>query len=195
VKTYYDQRAPEYDEWYLGAGLFAHRDRPGWTEEIAILARGLAALDFARVLDVACGTGFLTRHLRGRVTALDHSASMLAIARRRLSAATLVRGEAGRLPFTDSVFDAVVTGNFYGHLFDAERRRFVAEARRVARTLVVVDAAVRADVRSEEIQERTLNDGTGWTVYKRFFTPAGLLVELGGGRILHSGHWFVAVAA
>jgi hypothetical protein len=59
----------------------------------------------------------------------------------------------------------------------------------------VVDAAVRADVRPDEIQERTLNEGTRWTVYKRFFTPAGLLVELGGGRILHNGRWFVAVAA
>jgi demethylmenaquinone methyltransferase/2-methoxy-6-polyprenyl-1,4-benzoquinol methylase len=194
VKTYYDQRAPEYDEWYLGDGLFAHRERPGWAEEIAALARVLATLDFARVLDVACGTGFLTRHLRGRVTALDHSASMLAIARGRLAGAAFVRGEAGRLPFVDGAFDAVVAGNFYGHLFDAERRRFVAEARRVAPVLVVVDAAVRADARPEEIQERILNDGSRWTVYKRFFTPAGLVVELGGGRILHSGRWFVAVA-
>src|SRR5262249_23060822 len=102
---------------------------------------------------------------------------------------------AGRLPFGNGTFDAVVTGNFYGHLFDAERRRFAAEARRVASALVVVDAAGRPDVRPEEIQERTLNDGTRWTVYKRFFSPAGLLVELGGGRVLHSGRWFVAVAA
>jgi hypothetical protein len=26
---YYDRRAPEYDDWYMGTGLFAQRDRPG----------------------------------------------------------------------------------------------------------------------------------------------------------------------
>jgi hypothetical protein len=29
VKTYYDARAPEYDEWYLGLGKFAEFERPG----------------------------------------------------------------------------------------------------------------------------------------------------------------------
>ena len=35
-------------------------------------------LALARTLDVACGTGFLTRHLRGELTALDQSEAMLA---------------------------------------------------------------------------------------------------------------------
>ena len=29
------QAAREYDEWYLGQGLFAQRERPGWGEEVA----------------------------------------------------------------------------------------------------------------------------------------------------------------
>jgi hypothetical protein len=40
-----------------------------------------------------------------------------------------------------------------------------------------------------------LNDGTRWTVYKRFFTGDALLEELGGGTILHQGRWFVLVTA
>ena len=39
VKEYYDTRAPEYDDWYLGLGGFADRDRPGWEDELAELAR------------------------------------------------------------------------------------------------------------------------------------------------------------
>jgi ubiquinone/menaquinone biosynthesis C-methylase UbiE len=39
----------------------------------------LAALPPARTLDVACGTGFLTRHLRGDLTAIDQSDEMVAI--------------------------------------------------------------------------------------------------------------------
>ncbi len=40
-----------------------------------------------------------------------------------------------------------------------------------------------------------LNDGSRWRVYKRFFTAEALASELGGGRVLHEGRWFVAVAA
>ena len=73
MKAYYDRRAPEYDEWWFGTGLHADRDRPGWEEEVDALIRALAALPPARTLDVACGTGFLTRHLPGEVVGLDQS--------------------------------------------------------------------------------------------------------------------------
>jgi hypothetical protein len=29
MRRYYDQRAREYDDWWLGRGLFAERQRPG----------------------------------------------------------------------------------------------------------------------------------------------------------------------
>jgi hypothetical protein len=35
MRRYYDQRAREYDDWWLGRGLFAERDRPGWDDEVA----------------------------------------------------------------------------------------------------------------------------------------------------------------
>jgi hypothetical protein len=35
MEPYYERRSAEYDDWYLGAGLFADRDRPGWEEELA----------------------------------------------------------------------------------------------------------------------------------------------------------------
>jgi SAM-dependent methyltransferase len=192
VKAYYDARAPEYDDWYYGQGQFAGRDRPGWKDELAALEAALRSLPAVRTLDVACGTGYLTRWLPGEVTALDQSEAMLAEARARLPLAELVRADAlGVLPFDDGAFDRVVTGHFYGHLEPAERERFVAESRRLAPELVVVDSAGSG----EEWQERTLDDGTRWRVYKRWFTAAALLEELGGGRPLHDGRWFVAVAS
>jgi hypothetical protein len=57
----------------------------------------------------------------------------------------------------------------------------------------VVDSAVRPDRQDEERQERVLNDGSRWEVYKRYFTGAGLVAELGGGDVLHEGRWFVVV--
>jgi ubiquinone/menaquinone biosynthesis C-methylase UbiE len=192
VKEYYDARAPEYDDWYTGRGPFAGRDRPGWAEELAALERALRSLPPARTLDVACGTGFLTRWLPGELVGLDQSEAMLVEARKRLPQAELVRRDALEgLPFADDSFDRVFTGHFYGHLEPEVRARFLVDARRVAPELVVVDSAGSG----EEVEERVLSDGTRWEVYKRWFEPEQLLDELGGGRVLHSGRWFVAVAS
>jgi ubiquinone/menaquinone biosynthesis C-methylase UbiE len=195
VKEYYDTRAPEYDEWYLGVGRFADRDRPDWNEELADLIAMIEALPPKRTLDVACGTGFLTRHLNGKITGLDQSARMLETARERMPEATFVRGDALQLPFPDDSFDRVFTGHFYGHLREEERIRFLGEARRVAAELVVVDASNEHVSVEEEMQERILNDGSRWEVYKRYFTPQQLARELRGGEQLFSGRWFVAVRA
>jgi ubiquinone/menaquinone biosynthesis C-methylase UbiE len=195
MKEYYDRRAPEYDDWYLGTGLYVDRERPSWDEELHTLERLIAWLPPSRTLDVACGTGFLTRHLRGEVVGLDQSESMLNIARNRMPEGSFVQGDAFSLPFPSSSFERVLTGHFYGHLQAPERHRFLAEAHRIAPELVVVDAALRDDVEAEEWQERMLSEGSRFEVYKRFFTGRGLAEEIGGGEILFEGRWFVVVRA
>ena len=195
MRAYYDRRAREYDDWWLGTGLFAVRERPGWQEEVGQLGQVVGDLPAARVLDVACGTGFLTRHLRGEVVALDQSEAMTEIAAARVPHARVLQADAVPLPFADGAFDRLFTSHFYGHLLPEEREAFVAEARRVARQLVVVDSALREGVGLEGWQERVLNDGSRHRVYKRFFTATSLTAELGGGEVLHAGRWFVAVAA
>ena len=195
MRAYYEARAPEYDDWYEGNGRFAARDRPAWRELLRELAAALGALPPARTLDVACGTAYATRWLPGEITGLDQSAAMLDEARRRLPDARFVLGDAFALPFAAGSFERVAAMSFYGHLEGADRERFLVEARRVAPELVIVDAALHPDVRPEEHQVRVLNDGSRWTVYKRFFTAAALLDELGGGSALYEGRWFVAVVS
>lgn len=194
-RRYYELRAPEYDDWYLGRGLHEAVERPGWDEELARLVDVIQALPPGRVLDVACGTGFLTRHLRGDVTGIDQSPTMLAIARECCPEATFLQADALALPFADGCFDRVFTGHFYGHLRGEDREGFLSEARRIAPELVVVDTPLRPGVGREEIHERVISDGSRHEVYKRYFMPEELGRELGGGRTLHAGDWFVVVAA
>ena len=192
--AYYDRRAPEYDDWYLGVGLYADRERPGFDDELARVAATLEALAPMRTLDVACGTGFFTRHLRGDVTGLDASGRMLAIAARRVPNGMFVHGDALALPFPDDSFDRVVSGHFFGHLDGDQRVAFLREARRVAPELVVVDASRTQSPVADEWSERLLRDGSRWEVYKRYFEAGALLDELGGaGEVLLAGHWFVVV--
>jgi SAM-dependent methyltransferase len=195
MRAYYHQRAAEYDDWWRGTGRFTEIERPGWAGEVDELVALIAGLPSARVLDVACGTGFLTRHLRGEVVGLDQSEAMVAIAAERMPHGRVVHDDAVPLPFADGAFDRVFTSHFYGHLLAAEAEAFLREARRVAAEIVVADAAHQAGREPERWQERTLDDGSRHRVYKRYFTPEGLAGELGGGRVLHAGRWFVVVAA
>jgi ubiquinone/menaquinone biosynthesis C-methylase UbiE len=194
VKAYYDRRAAEYDDWWLGRGLYADRERPGWDAELRLLEGVIRDLPPIRTLDVACGTGFLTRHLRGDVVGLDASERMLEIARARAPQARFETGDALSLPFEDGSFERVFTSYFYCHLEDEERERFLAETRRVASELVVV-ASIRGDGdASERWEERRLGDGSQWNVYKRVFAGSDLAAEL-KGDILFKGRWFVVVQA
>jgi ubiquinone/menaquinone biosynthesis C-methylase UbiE len=195
MKAYYDARAREYDDWIEGVGVYEDRDRPGWHEEVAALCDTLTKLPAAHTLDVAAGSGYFTRFLPGEVVALDQSETMVDVARERDAAAGYVVGDALELPFEDGAFERVFTGHFYGHLSDVDRGRFLAEARRVAAELVVLDSAWREDVPREETQERLLRDGSRWEVYKRYFDPEQLAAELGGGRTVFAGRWFVVVSS
>ena len=111
--------------------MFASRPRPGWEEDREALIAALRALAPARTLDVACGTGYLTRWLPGELTGLDQSESMVAIASARVPGGRFVVADALTLPFADGEFERVFTGHFYGHLEEAARVRFLEEARRV----------------------------------------------------------------
>jgi SAM-dependent methyltransferase len=195
VKAYYHARAAEYDDWWLGRGSYEGRVRPGWDDELAVLIELLGRLRPAHTLDVACGTGFLTQHLPGDVTGLDASEAMIALARERVPAATFVVAGALELPFPDDAFERVFASYFYCHLVEEERARFLAEARRVAPELVVVASRPGEGDARERWEERVLGDGTRWQVFKRVFDGADLAAELGAGRVLHEGRWFVAVSA
>ena len=189
--AYYDQRAGEYDEWYLGQGRYAELNPPGWHAEVSRLVDLVRELPPARTLDVACGTGFLTQHLRGTTVGLDQSQAMLGVARQRVPGGTVIGGDALRLPVADGAFDRVLTGHFYGHLPADERAVFLTEVRRVAAELVVIDTALRPGVEPAQWTDRTLNDGSRHRIYKRYLTSTQLADEI-GGEILFAGRSFVA---
>jgi demethylmenaquinone methyltransferase/2-methoxy-6-polyprenyl-1,4-benzoquinol methylase len=186
MREYYEKRASEYDDWWLGTGQFAARSRPGWGEDVEALRAALQALAPARTLDLACGTGFLTRWLPGFVVGVDQSARMVEIASSRRPDASFVQGDALE---PRAGFERIFSGHFYGHLDAEQRERFLALP---CDELVIVDSALRPDGIAEDWQERVLDDGSRHSVYKRWFTAEGLAEEIGDGTVLHDGPWFVA---
>jgi SAM-dependent methyltransferase len=184
VKEYYARRAAEYDA-------------TSWEEfdeaERETVERFVASLPPGRVLDIGCGTGFLTRHLRGSVVGVDQSAEVLELARARLPGTTLVCGEVPALPFADGAFDLAFSSNVYSHLETAAARgEFVAEALRVAGALVVLEQSWRPGREREARELRRLRDGSQHRVFKRYLTADELAHELDGVGVLDSTE-FVAV--
>lgn len=124
-----NQSAAEiYDAFFVPA-LFQ-----AWTDRVIDAAQLQAG---QRVLDVACGTGVLSRVAAdrvgtdGSVTGLDINAEMLAVAARKAPHLDWRQGQAEALPFEDGTFDAVVSQ--FGLMFFDDRGAAVREMRRVLR--------------------------------------------------------------
>jgi demethylmenaquinone methyltransferase/2-methoxy-6-polyprenyl-1,4-benzoquinol methylase len=183
-KRYYQLRAHEYD-----ATAWEPTDAKRRQELLGLL-EAVAALPPARTLDIACGTGFVSQHLRGDLALLDASDEMLAIAAARLPHAQVVHADALPLPFADSSFERVFSGQFYDHLRLEERMSFLAEARRVAPELVLLEQT-RGGKHVEGFEERFLESGERHEIYTVYFSPESLLAELGGGDLRYASASFL----
>lgn len=129
------------------------------------------------LLDLACGTGRLTRALGTKgwtVVSADFAADMLRAAdstcRAQGVAARFVQADALRLPFASACFSAVYTIRFIRHHEKDSRRRIYQEIRRVLRPggALVFDV-LNASV-DKEPEKRLIYDET--------YTLAGIAQEL-----------------
>jgi ubiquinone/menaquinone biosynthesis C-methylase UbiE len=117
-----------YEEFFVPA-LF--QEWAGRVADVADLRIG------ERALDVACGTGVLTRAvaervgLDGTVVGLDLNEGMLAVARRKAPEIEWKHGRAEALPFDSASFDAVVSQ--FGLMFFEDRPAALREMMRVLR--------------------------------------------------------------
>ncbi|MFC8343647.1 methyltransferase domain-containing protein [Streptomyces sp. NPDC057280] len=145
----YDKEADAYD---------ATRGGEPRAAAAADAVLGLVPPDARRLLDVACGTGIVTRRYATtrpalRVTGADLTYGMARVAATRLPGA-IVLGDSRRLPFPDGVFDAVTSVWLLHLIHDPDdARSIVAECARVLRPggvyVTTVDKAAAHDVGSD----------------------------------------------
>lgn len=177
MHAYYAARAPYYDAVYL---------KPERREDIAFLSGHLPSRLAGRsVLEVACGTGYWTRHIARsalRMVATDGTAEPLEFARLRPDTSNVVfaQSDAYALPESLGQFNGAFAGLWFSHVPIGARTVFLHSLHRRllpgARVVLIDNGAVQlqdfavaeTDADGNTYQHRTLRDGTMHRVLKNF---------------------------
>jgi len=188
IKGYYAARAPEYDN------VYRKPERQADLREIERWVRAKSA--GARVLEIACGTGYWTQFIAPaalEVTALDAAPEVLAFARARVADRNVefVVGDAYDPP-RDAPFDFAFAGFWFSHVPKARQREFLTRlnaALRPGARVVLLDnryvegsstPVTERDADGNSYQARTLADGSAHRVLKNFPTEDELVALVAG---------------
>ena len=176
LQAYYAARAPEYDAIYR---------KPERQTDLRAIERWVAAkFAGARVLEIACGTGYWTQFIAPialHVTALDAARETMEIARRRVPGGKVefLVGDAYDPP-RDASFDSAFCGFWFSHVPRARQREFIlklnAALRSGARVVMLDNRYVEGsstpvtehDADGNGYQARKLADGSTHLVLKNF---------------------------
>ena len=176
MRDYYAARAPEYDRVYL---------KPERQADLRAVEQWVASrFVAARVLEIACGTGYWTQFIApvaSQVIALDTAPETLTIARGRVPERKVdfLVGDAYDLPRHAS-FDAAFSGFWFSHVPRARQREFLvglnAALRPGARVVMLDNRYVEGsstpvterDADGNGYQTRRLDDGSTHRVLKNF---------------------------
>jgi ubiquinone/menaquinone biosynthesis C-methylase UbiE len=175
------------------SGLGVDADMDAIEAELRALKRCLGDLPAMSFLDVGAGpSGTFTLQLPGVGIALDQSQAALRLLRTAAPDLPAVRGDAMALPLPARSVGRALIAHLYGLLLPDERAGLLAEARRVADEVVILDSGRPVGARAEEWQSRRLPDGSTYPIFRRHLDADTLVHEV-GGEALFDGEYFVMV--
>jgi len=82
-----------------------------------------------KILDIGCGTGYLTHYLKA--TGIDNNAYAINQAKKLSPQTKFIKASAAQLPFKTNSFDALVCYNVLEHLSKSQKKKFFYQAKRV----------------------------------------------------------------
>jgi ubiquinone/menaquinone biosynthesis C-methylase UbiE len=182
---YYDERASEYEEAYvLGTGTASIPDPDVFRREVSLLTRMVEHFARGQLVDLACGTGYwLPHYVAGcsSITLIDQAPRMLQECRKKIASldaldrVTIVQDDVLEHSFRPRAFDSALVGFLISHLTDEEERQLFERLKTILDAdgrFLILDSAWSPERarfnRKTERQERRLNDGSRFEVYKRY---------------------------
>jgi ubiquinone/menaquinone biosynthesis C-methylase UbiE len=213
---YYDERAAEYDDVYRGAGPAIRRYADKYQRNTAQVCAIVAGFGHGHLVDIACGTGFWAPHYAGnceRFTFVDQSAGMLTECRQRVESLGLsdvsrfVQGNVLDIPLAPATYDCALVGFLLSHFTAEQEDAFFAKLKTILKPtarLMIVDSywserRKNGGRKKEGEQERVLNDGRPFKIYKKYFDAPDIKEMLARHAFacesLHVGDMFIAAVA
>ena len=193
MKTYYQQRASEYDEWFYRQGRYDRGSEANtrWFAEADEVVAALDALSLmGDVLELAPGTGIWTQRLiqtASTVTAVDASPEMIEINRAKVNSERVTYQLADLFTWhSERAYDAVFFGFWLSHVplerLDAFLKSVAAMLRPGGKVFFVdgrreqTSTAINHQLPKPESQvmTRVLNDGRTFDIVKNFYDPVEL---------------------
>jgi cyclopropane fatty-acyl-phospholipid synthase-like methyltransferase len=184
MMSYYDERAEEYDEIYLGKG-HATIDPDAYRKDVAKVSEMVSRFGKGHLIDIGCGAGFwCPSYARNcnQITFLDQSERMLSKCKDRVEElgladrSSFVQGDFLDVNLETWKYDCALVGFLLSHLTFQQEKIFFEKLGEILKTnsqLMFIDSiwnARRQQYREKEgIQERVLSDGRIFRVYKRYF--------------------------
>jgi ubiquinone/menaquinone biosynthesis C-methylase UbiE len=212
---YYDERAHEYEDAYvLGTGTASIPDPQVFRREAVLLGGIVQRFARGRLVDLACGTGFWLPHYTARcsrVTLIDQAPRMLDECRKKIAnldatdRITIVQDDVLEHRFPPGAFDAALIGFLISHLTEEQELTLFERVRHMLDTegrFLILESAwsperARVNVKVER-QERRLNDGSRFEIYKRYLDRQDIhdwATKYGVTTVIeHFGTAFVAVS-
>ena len=184
MQSYYAARASEYERIYL---------KPERQTDLRAIEQWLPPkFAGARVIEVACGTGYWTRFIApvaSHILALDAVPETIRIAKTRVPGGKVVFlvGDAHALPQHVGQFDAAFAGFWFSHVSKTRQREFLlglAARLEPGAKVVFLDnryaegsssPVTARDAEGNTFQNRQLSDGSTYKVLKNFPSEAELL--------------------
>jgi ubiquinone/menaquinone biosynthesis C-methylase UbiE len=213
---YYDERAEEYDDVYRGAGPAIRRYADQYQHNTAQVCEIVAGFGHGHLIDIACGTGFWAPHYARnceRFTFVDQSAGMLAECKKRIESLGLigvsrfVQGNVFDVALEPAAYDCAMVGFLLSH-FTLEQeddffQRLKAILKPVAQVMIVdsywSERRKNGGRKKEGEQERILNDGRAFKIYKKYFDESDIEEKLASHQFvcesLRVGDMFIAAVA
>ncbi len=186
LEEYYSRRAEEYDDIY-------HRPDKTRLKEQKFLAEYISQTFKGKfVLELACGTGFWTKHLiksAKKILATDYSKNMLEIASYRLaknSNIILLQGDAYNPPISSPKFNGAMANFWFSHIPRGKIKKFLDTLHsKLAKNSVVVfidgvyieglgGELISKDKREDTFKMRTLSSGEKFDILKNYYNEKEL---------------------
>ncbi len=214
--VYYDERAEEYDDVYRGAGPAIRRYADQYQQNTAEVCEIVARFGHGHLIDIACGTGFWAPHYARnceRFTFVDQSEGMLAECKKRIESLGLIgvshfiQGNVFDIELEPAAYECAMAGFLLSHFTQEQEGAFFQRLKAVLKPsaqVMIVDsywsARRQAEGRKKEgEQERTLNDGRAFKIYKKYFDESDIERMLARHQFtcksLHIGDTFIAAVA